>query len=146
LSAAARIASRLRTLLWQASLSRRRQAAQAACDAHSGAIAEIDAQLAATRQRLTGIDEQIASEAAADLAAGLEAEVAAIRIAADELNRALGRALGLRIFALSKRGNHAFARLAERISALRTPEIGATVRESEAAAKDWERRFAGMAE
>jgi hypothetical protein len=67
--------------------------------------------------------------------------LAAIRTAAAALNSALAKAIGLRAFALSRRGNHAFARLGEKISALRTPEIGATVGESEAAAAEWQRRF-----
>jgi Tfp pilus assembly protein PilN len=105
----------------------------------------ISEQAATMRARLEAIDAEIASEAAAVLAAGLEGELAAVRVAADELNRALARALGLRVFALSHRGNRAFIHLMEHISGLQTPEIGATRAETEAAAAEWERRFEELA-
>jgi hypothetical protein len=79
------------------------------------------------------------------LAGGLDAEMAAIGAAADELSEALGRVLGLRLFAVS-RGGHAFMRLAERISALSTPEIGGTRAETEAASAEWAGRFEGLVE
>jgi hypothetical protein len=74
------------------------------------------------------------------LAGGLDAEMVAIGAAADELNHRLARALGLRSFSVS-RGGHAFMRLAERISALQTPEIGSTRAQIEVAAAEWQRRF-----
>jgi hypothetical protein len=63
-----------------------------------------------------------------------------IGAAADELNAALGRVMGLRVFAVSQ-GGHAIMRLAERVSALSTPEIGSTKIQIEAATADWQRRF-----
>jgi hypothetical protein len=78
------------------------------------------------------------------LAGGLDAEMAAIGAAADELNQLLSRVMGLRIFALSHRGNHAFTRLMERLLALSTPEIGSTRIQIEVAAAEWRSKFAEM--
>jgi hypothetical protein len=79
------------------------------------------------------------------LAAGLEAEVTAVRMAADEFNAALARVMGLRAFTLKHGGSPAFIRLAEQISLLKTPAIGATRAETESAAAEWERRFEELA-
>jgi BMFP domain-containing protein YqiC len=127
------------------SLSRRHEAATAAARANGVASGELDCQLAALRQRLATLEDQIAAEAVAALGAALEAELAAIRTAADELNHALARALGLRSFLYSHGGNYAFAQLAEKISQLRTPGIGATRQEVETAGAEWQRRFADLA-
>jgi predicted nucleic acid-binding Zn-ribbon protein len=121
-------------------LARQRQATQGAIDANAESILEIARQQAAVRQRLAALDEQIAVEAAAVLAAGLEGELEDMKAAADGLNSALARVMGMRVFLLQG-GNHAFLRLAERISQLKTPQIGSTKSEVEAAAEGWRQRF-----
>jgi hypothetical protein len=95
----------------------------------------------AIRARLDAISVEITAEAASALASGLESEMAAIGAAADELNAALGRVLGLRVFALSHKSNRAFMRLVERLLALSTPEIGSTKIQIEVAAAEWCARF-----
>ena len=78
------------------------------------------------------------------MAGGLDAEMAAIGAAADELNQLLSRVMGLRIFALSHRDNCAFALLVEQILQLRTPEIGSTKIQIEVAAAEWGSKYAEM--
>jgi hypothetical protein len=78
------------------------------------------------------------------LAAGLEDELAEIQTAADELNAALGRVMGLRVFALSHRGTPGFMRLVERLLGLSTPEIGSTKIQIEVAAAEWGSKYAEM--
>jgi hypothetical protein len=65
-------------------------------------------------------------------------------VAADELNQALGRALGLKVFALSHRDNRAFMPLVERLLALSTPEVGAARAEIEREAQAWRSKFAEL--
>jgi hypothetical protein len=95
----------------------------------------------AIRARLEAIDAEITAEAVSALASDLESEMAAIGAAADELNAALGRALGLQIFALGHRGTRGFMRLVEQLLALSTPEIGSTKIQIEVAAAEWCARF-----
>jgi hypothetical protein len=54
--------------------------------------------------------------------------------------------MGLRSFLLRPGGNYAFNLLAQKISALQNPELGATRAEIEAAAGDWQRRVEELAE
>jgi len=96
--------------------------------------------MATLRQRLAALDGEIASEIAAVLAGELEGALADVQAAADEFNAVISRVLGLRSFLLRPGGNYAFNLLAQKISALQNPELGATRVEIEAAAGAWQRR------
>jgi sugar/nucleoside kinase (ribokinase family) len=124
-----------------ANLTKQQEAAQATVGASAGPIAVIDSQMATLRQRLAAADVQIASEIAAVLAGELDAKLADVQIAADALNAGLANVMGLRAFAFKHGGNYAFSQLAQKISALKTPEIGATRAETEAAEEQWQHKF-----
>jgi hypothetical protein len=126
------------------SIARRREAARAELEANRAPLAELLMQADAIRARLEAIDAEITAEAVSALASDLESEMAAIGAAADELNAALGRALGLQIFALGHRGTRGFMRLVEQLLALSTPEIGSTKIQIEVAAAEWRSKFAEM--
>jgi len=124
---------------WLSDIAKGREVAHAAAHANAGSIGEIEKQGVALRQQLMAIEDRIASEVAVVLATELEGELAGVRAAADEFNAAISRVMGLRSF-LRPGGNYAFNLLAQKISALQNPDIGATRAEIEAAAGDWQRR------
>jgi hypothetical protein len=124
----------------RATLARQHQATQSAIEANAGPIAELDKQAGSIRASLKDLDDRIVTEVAAVIAAGFEAEVTAIRAAADVLNARLARMLALRLFCFA-RGNPVFARLGERIAEHRPPFVGAVPLETEVATADWQHRF-----
>jgi hypothetical protein len=126
------------------SVDRRREIALAASNANAAPLAELAKQADTIRARLGAIEGEITAEAAAILGSELEGELTAVRVAADELNAALGRVMGLRVFALSHRGNRAFMPLVERLLGLSTPEIGSTKIQIEHAAQAWRSKFAEL--
>jgi chromosome segregation ATPase len=121
-------------------IARRHEAAVRACEAATAPIAEVDRQLVDTRARLRTLEGEIGAEAARVLVSGLEAELKAVQKAADELNGRLAQVMGLRSF-LHRQGGSGLPQLAWQVSQARTPEIGATRAETEAAAKEWQHRF-----
>jgi hypothetical protein len=125
-------------------IAKRLDAARKAVEANAVPLAEVDSQMVTLRQRLAALDGEIASGIAVVLADELEGELAGVRAAADELNAALARVMGLRVFALSHRGTPGFMRLVEQLLALQTPVIGSTKIQIEVAAAEWRSKFAEM--
>jgi hypothetical protein len=126
-------------------IARRAEAARQALNANAARIGEIDRQMVTLRHQLADADGQIAGEIAVVLGRELEADLAQVQIAADDLNAAISRVMGLRAFLIAQgRGNPAFQRLAERIQHLKTPAIGSTRDETASAAASWARRFEEM--
>jgi hypothetical protein len=75
----------------------------------------------------------------------LDADLIQVQIAADDLNAAISRVMGLHAFLIAQgRGNPAFQRLAEKIQQLKTPAIGSTRAETEAAAAVWAAKFSEL--
>jgi hypothetical protein len=128
-----------------ADIAKRKEAATLALNANAVPLGELNHQMGTVRARLAAVESQIDVEAVATLAGELDAEMAAIGAAADELNAALARVMGLRAFTLQRGSNYAFSRLAAKITELRTPEIGSTRGETADAAAEWERRFEELA-